>query len=51
MSSLDRFGDDRVMTINIRVKLSVNDLFGNSNNLSYEIVQEALAKNEPKAGE
>ena len=51
MSSLDRFGDDRVMTINIRFKLSVNDLFGNSNNLSYEIVQEALAKNEPKAGE
>ena len=51
MSSLDRFGDDRVMTINIRFKLSVNDLFGNSNNLSYKIVQEALAKNEPKAGE
>ena len=36
VSSLDRFGDDRVMKINIRFKLSVNDLFGNSNNLSYE---------------
>ena len=39
------------MKIGIRFKLSVNDLFGNSNNLSYKIVQEALAKNEPKAGE
>lgn len=51
MSSLDRFGDDRVMNINIRFKLSVNDLFGNSNNLSHNIVQDALAKNESTAGE
>jgi len=51
MSSLDRFGDDRVMKINIRFKLSVIDLFGNSNNLSHKIVRDALAKNEPKAGE
>ena len=51
MSSLDRLGDDRVMKINIRFKLSVIDLFGNSNNLSHKIVRDALAKNEPKAGE
>ncbi len=51
MSSLDRFGDNQVMKINIRFKLSVIDLFGNSNNLSHKIVRDALAKNEPKAGE
>ena len=51
MSSLDRFGDDRVMNISIRFKLSVNDLFGNSNNLSNNIIQDALAKNESTAGE
>ena len=49
--SLDRFADGRVMKMNIRFKLPVNDLFGNSNNFSNMVVRDVLAINGPKAGE
>ena len=51
VSSLDRFGDDRVMKINIRFKLSVNDLFSEDKIISHKLVQDKLAINQPKAGE
>ena len=37
ISSLDRLGDDRVMRVNIKFKLLVNDLFGNNTILSHKL--------------
>ena len=37
ISSLDRLGDDRVMRVNIKFKLLVNDLFGNNKILSHKL--------------
>jgi len=44
ISSLSGFGGSQVMTVDIRFKLLLSDLFGNSKLLSYETALNSLAK-------